>query len=187
MSERPILFSAPMVRAIIGGDKTQTRRVLKPQPSFGQPWHGWIVDPEMMDIPTAMCPHGITGDRLWVREAIGIHCRPEDGLEGYCVYRADFPDGPLASFEPGWTPSIHMPRWACRLVLEVGAVRVQRLQDITEADAKAEGMERTPVGTATWSNRQSFAVLWDQLNGKREGCAWENNPWVWAIEFALYR
>jgi hypothetical protein len=198
-----------MVRAILAGNKTQTRRVMKPQPwsipgtpyiSDGWMWtkqgHGdgdglnWGINASMDKVSEVLakyCPHGRPGDRLWVREPVGIHCRPEDGIEGYCVYRADFPDGPLVTFEPHWTPAMHMPRWASRITLEITGVRVQRLQDITEEDAIAEGMETIPVGTATWSNRQSFATLWDQLNGKREGCAWENNPWVWAIKFLQYR
>ncbi len=171
MKERPILFSAPMVAAILAGEKTQTRRVMKPQPALGAPWRGWIVDPEAMDIPSAMCPYGITGDRLWVREAHLVTAG------GRIYYKADHPD--LVNCRP----SIHMPRQFSRITLEITCVRVQRLQEITEADALAEGMETIPVGTATWSNRQSFQVLWGKINGGRDGCDWDSNPWVWVIEF----
>jgi len=190
MKERPILFSAPMVRSILAGNKTQTRRVMKPRPTYGKPWHGWVIDPDAMDIPIAMCPYGIPGDRLWVREPVGIHCRPEDGLEGYCVYRADFPDGPDVTFEPHWTPAMHMPRWASRITLEITGVRVQRLQEISDVDMRAEGIDflLEPDGRpATHYNRQSFATLWDAINGKRAGCAWAADPWVWAVEFTQVR
>jgi len=194
MKERPILFSGPMVSAILAGQKTQTRRVMKPQPALGRPWHGWIVDPKSMDIPIAMCPYGIPGDRLWVRESFKFGRAPNDWPgQGIALFDSDastaicHPDLDRARYH--WcrvyklVPAIHMPRWACRLVLEVVGVRVQRLQDITEADAAAEGMETIPVGTATWSNRQSFSVLWNTINARREGCAWSEDPWVWVVEF----
>ena len=163
MKERPILFSAPMVRAILSGAKTQTRRIIKPQPidSADDPIGAYTVDGGR----SWRCPHGRPGDRLWVREAF-IH-EPAD----YC-----------------WKPSIHMPRWASRITLEITDVRVERLQDISEADAVAEGCE--PIrpelvqdGMIVRQGRsavEEFRLVWEQIHG---GGSWEKNPWVWVIKF----
>lgn len=182
MKERPILFSTPMVRAILEGKKTQTRRLIKPQPAAGV--RNSVFVPSGLEDGHGrelQCSYGGPGDRLWVREAIGIHIDPvKTGLEGVCVYRADFPDGPNVTFEPRWTPSIHMPRWASRITLEITGVRVERLRQITESDAQAEGCTGEHFDTAL----SDFIWLWDKINGKREGWAWANNPWVWVVEFA---
>lgn len=198
MKERPILFSAPMVRALLSGAKTQTRRLVKPQPmDSGAPDH-WRDT-------TARCPYGAPGDRLWVRETWA----PFDGDTNRnaapagvpAMYRAD------RSFmvEPGrWRPSIHMPRWASRIDLEVTAVRVERLQAITEEDAKAEGADSltasqalwkgsasqdgcaragypdAPCNTGDWTPRDCFRLLWGAINGPG---SWDTNPWVWVVEF----
>lgn len=216
MRERPILFSDEMVLAILQGLKTQTRRVVKPQPNLE--WLalpitvGWyaptIVDwdgredagPEIFgaydrDGWGMVCPYGAPGDRLWVREAFGCNChnsaQPVPGCE--IVYRAtgDSVDDPPFS---AWRPSIHMPRWASRMALEITGVRVERVQDIGEADARAEGItgvldsafpsyhvvgERRPK---CHSAVEAFGLLWDSINGKR-GYGWAANPWVWVIEF----
>lgn len=189
MKERPILFSAPMVRAILAGRKTQTRRIVKPR-------HMATVDAEQFPI-LAMCPYGSPGDRLWVRET----CRAEAiGDEGLCGVRyvADGQFMPTANtreasdrwvqlywyrgMEGATVPPIHMPRWASRITLEITDVRAQRLQDISEADAKAEGVSM-PDGTPTppdfWSYHQECRHLWEQIHG---GGSWEKNPWVWVIE-----
>lgn len=149
MKEHPILFSAPMVRAILDGTKTQTRRVVKPQPSF----FGSMGNPntpfKTLDAGLhcqIRCPYGQPGDRLWVREAHWWFKDEHDPVTGYyppkltaddVEYRADGDDRRKV-----WRPSIHMPRWASRITLEITGVRVERLQDISEADAKAEGCER---------------------------------------------
>ncbi len=185
MKERPILFSGPMVRAILDGRKTQTRRIIKPQPikrlhrlafdarALGNLWGDrgtWLI----------RCPKGAPGDRLWVRETWAM-------IDGAYAYRADSGHdltGP-GNFLHNWKPSIHMPRAAGRIALEVTGVRVERLQDITEEDAIAEGAELTDELTGTaddldGSYVKAYSILWDVINGHG---SWEKNPWVWAIEF----
>jgi hypothetical protein len=186
VKERPILFSSPMVRAILAGTKTQTRRLVKPVRGFE---HNNVCRPDMAADSWAVwwhgefervgclqtCPYGVPGDRLWVRETWQENTPPS----GY-IYRADDVAGHIDS---GWRPSIFMPREACRLRLEVTDVRVQRLQDISEQDAKAEG-----VPTRTYTDGRGFEpatlgfrYLWDSINAKR--AAWDSNPWVWALTF----
>lgn len=224
MRERPILFGGPMVRAILDGRKTQTRRVVKPR-------HDYIVDeipdalgvyrvwpyfqpyvyaePQTIEVP---CPYGRPGDRLWVKETWGL-VRPYDFTDWNrksikdeqsplaswdLVYRADFglglpyrtPDRETAY----WRPSIFMKRWASRITLEITDVRVERLHEISEADAVAEGVERaggfmttsgcwrryTSDGPSCESPRESFRSLWESINGAG---SWAANSWVWAISF----
>lgn len=240
MGERPILFSAEMVRAILAGRKTQTRRVVKPQPfevhghvggrrelhdgTPVQPEHlgvnrciwtktGWAYDvaynPETdaraCTCTEVRCPYGAPGDRLWVREAWTFVNMTEDKV---CIaYPADGPDLPnrpmikvgpdvierLWAGRDPWMhrsrPSIHMPRWASRLTLEVTNVRVERVHEITEEDAQAEGCEEyafTEQGRVGMviPARDDFAALWDRINAKR-GFGWGANPWVWAISFRV--
>lgn len=253
MKERPILFSGPMVRALLAGRKTQTRRVMKPQPPTEQQFRGstFGLDRAVADgvkmysqndydrlpkHPTDFeltgsvgvarnagfprryrCPYGGPGDRLWVKETWsdvnlmggpGIAYRAngdvrdlmedESFLDGrgafdyddprlnfgqkglrFCVWSSDLIDG----LEGSWRPSIHMPRWASRLTLEVTDVRVERLQAISEADAEAEGVQEpslVPLLGAFWSSRDSYARLWEHINGKG---SWAANPWVWAVTF----
>jgi hypothetical protein len=236
MKERPILFSGPMVRALLDGSKTQTRRVIAKQPADGwafdvPPQFGRITSPHPKkgrfgafirhgvgtDFPSfdlMPCPYGMPGDRLWVRETHEVNrigCEEdEDGAFGNfagVAYRADngraqFPisqrlyDRLNETESSGWTPSIHMPRWTSRITLEVTGVRVERLQDISEADAAEEGVESLRGEGEYWkdylrstehcdeliclSARESFRTLWDRING--EG-AWAANPWVWVVEF----
>lgn len=188
--ERPILFSGPMVRAILNGNKTMTRRVVN------KDW--WInclaegCYPESIDKSVFRCPYGMPGDRLWVREAWGVCTevddkKPEPGFKIY--YRADgqSKDGtPAKSFEnwpvAKWRPSIHMPRWASRILLEVVAVRVERLQAIDNQGALAEGTPDVRTVENNWDMRDCFRALWDGLNEKR-GFGWTVNPWVWVVEF----
>jgi hypothetical protein len=161
MSEKPILFSGEMVRTILDGNKTQTRRVVKSKPRHNQ---------EMA------CPYGRNGDRLWVRETFGML----DCHHGQTVYRADGKD---RFTDILWRPSIFMPRWASRITLEITCVRVQPLQDISEFDCIAEGV--SPCGHDGFCTDQhtcSYKKLWNSINAKR-GFAWEKNPWVWVIEF----
>ncbi len=180
MKERPILMSAPMVRAILEGRKTQTRRVYKPREVDN------VEDPHgaLFAFPT---PYGSPGDRLWVRETWShdAHdldtCRAahEDASPGI-GYGPYYRSTEVAPDTLRWKPSIFMPRWASRITLEVTEVRVQRLQEISEDDAKAEGCE--PSGSAGFATaRGLYAALWDSINGAR--APWPSNPWVWAITF----
>lgn len=211
MKERPILFSGAMVRALLAGTKTQTRRVVKPQPRrvdggvpFGDApaWAHAEPGSAMM-----RCPYGKPGDWLWVREAWQHSNHPYGPYDEDCMvfYRADFLDdvhGPDGEKSPEghyrtWRPSIHMPRTASRIVLEIKSVRVERLQDISEADAIAEGIERAddffdcrcwraydePKGSDVVFPDDpigSYASLWMSINGPG---SWDANPWVWALEF----
>lgn len=177
MKERPIIMSGASVRAILAGTKTQTRRAIKLNDSgrafLGhRNWH--LEDPNA----TQACPYGQSGDRLWVREtwrvAACYNATPPQALN-LGRRNIEFRAGErwLAEPERGrWRSPLHMPRRACRLVLEIEDVRVQRVQDITETDAEAEGYEWLSV----------FAAEWSRLNGKR-GYPWTANPWVWAISF----
>lgn len=195
MRDKPILFSGPMVRAILEGRKSQTRRVLKPQPDAGLPICSadWVPGSEGAKlcylngfdgsplglVPTSYAP----GDRLWVREtwvAVEPNIAPPEFPDGG-LYRASWPYEPEC--KPVWKPSIHMPRWASRLTLVVSDVRVQRLRDISEEDARAEGVDR-PI-LPHWPDRpyvSAFRGLWNDLNAKR-GDGWDQNPWVIAITF----
>lgn len=202
MKERPILFSGPMVRAILEGRKTQTRRVMKPQPTLkGSQWvwrdYQWMADKQHpMDVITggslAPCPYGKNGDRLWVRET---WWHDDDGL----FYRADQSEDspwleasqhrPSSGSKWGWRPSIHMPRAASRITLGITGVRVERLQRISEADARAEGVTiegRHSVGYCTGEHLppsiRAFRDLWDGLNAA-PGHGWNANPWVWVVQF----
>lgn len=205
MTERPILFAGRLVRAILEGGKTQTRRVVKPQPRFAQTLRNGSHEASAdggfdQDLKTLRCPHGAPGDRLWVRETWKENVPPS----GW-IYRAT----DESSIDPRdarpWRPSIFMPRAASRLLLEVLDVRVAQLQDIIEADAIAEGVPREklppdpdnfhppgsygfvsglhpfPEGRIYPTAREAFAEGWDALNGKR--APWTSNPWVWAIAF----
>lgn len=189
MIERPILFSAPMCNAILAGTKTQTRRVIADK------W--WVcLDPEDADDRAqalTMCPYGVAGDRLWVRETWGLlDTEPADGPQrAHVFFRATNGDRRDLRYQR-WRPSIHMPRWASRITLEVIGVRVERLQDISGKDACAEGIERHdddgvtyygPLNRGHADPRVGFSWLWDAINGKRPGCSWETNPWVWCVAF----
>lgn len=238
MKERSILFSAEMIRAILDGRKSQTRRVIRPQPIFaddGECWYpsethkkGLLYGSEISFrrwLATSFSPYGQPGDRLWVRETWGIGTRPcpfngwVDGIE----YKADelliddnsdltlylpvnLPDDIcLGDYEKkGWTPSIHMPRWASRIMLEITGVRVERVQEISEEDAQAEGVERPilrlgpngsradnefehwPIHPLTGEYKDAYRTLWDKLNAKR-GFGWDINPWAWVLEFKVVK
>lgn len=203
VKERPIIMSAPSVRAILAGTKTQTRRLVdmrSVEPAV-RPWINratiqkfegpglWVVfdDPEKASfVRRVRCPHA-PGDRLWVKETF----RQSPG--SVCVhYRADLDE---VSGGP-WRSPLYMPRWASRLTLEVTAVRVERLQDISEDDAIAEGVDGYVNGEGSVSRyrlliepgywhphfyRQGFENAWDDINGKR--APWASNPWVWVVNF----
>lgn len=204
MKERPIIFSAPMVRAILEGQKTQTRRVIKPQPEIVRdpmptgpvpgsliriklgPGHHRFLGSE--NFTNEFCPYGQPGNRLWVRESFWPAFRRTENNAGV-VYRANylkpsFLDTTLYSREKIWTSPIYMPRWASRITLEIVAVHVERLQKIAVSDAIAEGIDSDGGDDEhrNRSTRENFAISWDALNAKR-GFSWESNPWVWVIEF----
>jgi hypothetical protein len=190
VKERPILFSAPMVRALLDGSKTQTRRVgglevINAEPNRyefrgitsgpGAP-HFAFHDRESGAQVLVRCRHGQPGDRLWVRETFGN--LEGDGVPPEWSYRADTHDAVLP---PRWTPSIHMPRAASRIDLEVTGVRVERLLDISESDAIAEGVEPlTEPGAVFRPAASAYSDLWEQINGAG---SWAANPWVWVVEF----
>lgn len=224
--ERPILFSGPMIRALLDGSKTQTRRAIRGQhrwPADGEIVEAsatnevghqtvghsgrWLDDGDPDDDKAIRCPYGVPGDRLWVREAwayvgpgsgsdlpsyVDERARPENHQTANCWYAA------TCAHSIRWTPSIFMPRWASRITLEVVSVRVERLQQISEADAIAEGAKLIyqPSDTAPNKNTRSFdvdgaslnaptaaeayALLWDWINGTG---SWDSNPFIWVIEF----
>lgn len=171
--EHPILFSGPMVRAILDGKKTQTRRVMTPQPGHG------VMQPVVGQYFQKPCPFGVIGDRLWVRETFATYSGDE-GTSGL-LYRADPMFDTTTVFDWTWKPSIHMPRWASRLDLEITGLRVERIQDITEEDAQAEGRTLQDFGSG---GPGYFPHTWDALNAKR-GFSWAANPWVWVIGFGV--
>ena len=178
MTDRPILFSAPMIRALLDGRKTQTRRILKPQPLMGY----------TPDVTASKGVRFAKGDRLWVRETFSFDHRwtglpPRDvQWEEPVWYWADGDptDGDWTKPKPG----IHMPRWASRLTLTVTDVRAQRLQEISEADAIAEGAPAVISGQGVdgpvKTHRTGFVGIWNKINGN-----WLDNPWVVAITFVV--
>ena len=212
-----------MVRACLDGSKTQTRRVVKPQPPATvkemMTWHhpkddvtacfwGWD-GAQIIEDSDRCSPYGKPGDRLWVRETWAHENMPHGPYQPGCAvfYRADYMDDPLGpdlerspdGIRRRWIPSIHMPRAACRLELEVTGVRVEWLQDISEADAVDEGIRisswakrsmacqgiyecQMPDGKTHFNDSayELYRILWDQINGRG---AWDANPWVWVIEF----
>lgn len=212
IKERGILFSAPMVRALLDGRKTVTRRAVKHQPDvsvsdaipkrnfphgpttadwYWRPQHGHLngVPSQGWDFP---CPYGQPGDRLWVREAWAADAQldavaPRDLSRGEPIlYPADGvtrTSGCSMISQGRGRPSIHMPRWASRILLEITDVRVERLQNISEEQSEAEGvglLRAAPDFDETLTAKQLYEILWDHING--DG-AWDANPWVWVVEF----
>ena len=199
--ERPILMSAPMIRALLAGTKTQTRRVVKPQPTAMQQGWMWVckkllagychTDADaMVRLMLQHCPYGEPDDRLWVKETFVER-------SGDLFYRAD--EHAKADYEvtfgeslKRWKPSIHMPRAASRITLEITCVRVERLQEISEADAMDEGCRPAPMSmtgvycgadvlaASAREYRDAYRLLWEQINGSD---SWDANPWVWVLEF----
>ena len=206
-AERPVLFSGEMVQAIRAGRKTQTRRVMKPQPKgvVGKTWpdpDSWAwpssLARTMVDINEArsLSPYGCRGDRLWVRETFALlwpgEGPPENAQENRVEYRADGdpsrfpgewpPESAKDAERPRWRPGIFMPRWASRIVLEVTRVRIEQVQEISEQDAAAEGVR--PLQMDRGSYLPSFEGLWDTINAPR-GYGWSTNPWVFVIEYRV--
>ncbi|HFH3001680.1 TPA: hypothetical protein ACGJRO_004080 [Pseudomonas aeruginosa] len=229
MKERPILFTGPMVRAILEGRKTATRRIAKPvkHPDLGNIYApgALVLEREPQHVIDRACPYGQPGDRLWVREAWGVISntwdesgnmvdwtpdRPATPIRdlpfgsgyysGHAIYAADGPmewagdDDGGGESRSAWKPSIHMPRAISRILLEITAVRVERLQDITDDQAEAEGVERPEniTNVDVWDGaerelfnamnqpRARFRRLWSDINGSE---SWDSNPWVWVVEF----
>jgi hypothetical protein len=218
MGEKPILMSGPMVRALLAGTKTQTRRAVKPQPSpewypVVQRYHpaierrGEVVPgPEVFgaadELDGRPCPYGAPGDRLWVKETWSAPptydaAKPTDLAEDTPIrYAAEgavrgvserFVDADGLIAIGRLRPSIFMRRWMSRITLEITDVRVQRLQEIGEEDARAEGVTAAPFckagRPAGMEHAEAFEDLWGSINGEREGCSWAANPWVWVISF----
>ncbi|MEH4413532.1 hypothetical protein POY08_27610 [Klebsiella pneumoniae] len=231
MKERGMIFNGEMVRAILNGRKTQTRRIMAPQPADDIE-RGIFPNPEVIGWKSSrrhkhgsttahFCHYGKPGDRIWVRETWGVvsHAFSDDGLmidwvpdrpataihempfgngyySGYAIYAADgdFTWGDDDGYEDGrscWKPSIHMPRAASRILLEITDVRAERLNTISEEDARAEGIidggclncgEPEPCGCANPEPdaTDAFAYLWQSIYGQE---SWNANPWVWVIEF----
>ena len=198
MKERPILFSGAMVRAILDGRKTQTRRIIKPHPHWINENNSVAHIGKKVGNVEYLCKYGQPGDRIFVRETFGT-C---DSYAPHIFYRADG-EAPNKNFK--WKPSIHMPRWASRITLEITGVRVERLQDISEDDALSEGLASVSkygslfkhgipdfdglpgndnVGWpwVEWDSNpiSAYKKLWESINGKG---SWEENPWVWVITF----
>jgi hypothetical protein len=200
--ERPILFSAPMVRAIIEGRKTQTRRLVKPPAKWATRYpvcdpsgmagdhEVWWWDGEYDRVGVSQtCPYGVPGDLLWVREAWtkvpATAYRMSEGVQqtvnpSDCDEAAIYAAGWDRSI-PKWRPSIHMPRWASRITLRITDVRVERLNDISGADAKAEGI--TGMDEAFWGlGAAAYRGVWERINGPG---SWDANPWVWVVAFEV--
>jgi len=212
MRERPIIFNADMVRAVLDGRKSQSRRIMRVQPDSAGFESRFIIDstkrseigkwcwaePGVFVNPLRSalfsCPFGEIGDRLWVRETFRVHSRATDVAT--LVYKASEQQSwtqqthrvPIEKcHKPAvvdkWTPSIHMPRWASRITLEITGVRVERLQDISHSDAKSEGCwYGRGGGEPDFAVNPSghFPTLWASIYGEEN---WQANPWVWVIEF----
>jgi len=209
VKERGMIFNADMVNAILSGRKTMTRRIMKPQPEVcprGGHWWPSNVFKTMLHIEDEMqngkggwdgltgdaCPFGDVGDRIWVRETFRVHSKATDLAT--LVYRASERNSwteqthrvpasvcnkPVSPEK--WTPAIHMPRWASRITLEITGVRVERLQDISEEDARAEGVIPACGGVEPyWEHRFNFRELWFDIYGEE---SWRANPFVWVMEF----
>ena len=207
MKERPILFSSEMVRAILDGRKTQTRRVINPQS---------LLDNKTRVTACYECPYGAPGDSLWVRESCQIYGHwvknghTKSGAQRWkfsihaskqVLYVGGFVKSPSDKTQLGFykRPSIFMPRWASRIPLEVTDVRVERVQEISDGDAKAEGLvgwksERSDeihygiTAADVWETdpRSTYTRLWDSINAER-GHSWESNPWVWVVSFKMVK
>lgn len=217
MNNRPIIFSADMVRALLSGNKTQTRRPINPQPEciFDEDrgidgyfkWNGGRLFPtayQAIDIQS--CPFGQVGDLLWVRETWCCESNGGSIVDGSYLYRADGlqvtkddGDGGTELRKDGteaspWIPSIHMPRHASRLTLRITDIRVERVQDISEVASQCEGAKprfEDEFGIV-WSQplyKHGFFHIWNSIyNAKNKPqFAWENNPWCWCISFEVIR
>lgn len=218
MKDRGMIFNGEMVRAIINGRKTQTRRIVSERhlnlidlgSQIGEcyPLECGIDHENSQSYYREHCPFGKPSDRIWVRETYQGPLFDYEHMESYledsskfekpdfCIYRADGKPAPEFydaddNLHCGWRPSIHMPRWASRITLEITDVRVERLNSISQEDAQAEGMELTgwrptysdpDSGGEVWTPYDNFAQLWESIYGEE---SWKANPWVWVIEFKM--
>ncbi|EPM0703386.1 hypothetical protein WJE11_001914 [Klebsiella aerogenes] len=233
MKERGMIFNSEMVRAILDGRKTQTRRIMKvqPKPCNHANWPDYSPDPQWKSYPGGWCcavcangttidhrhhakgitcPYGTVGDRIWVRETFQGPLFDYEQMESYledsskfenpefCQYAADGKPAPEYydaddNLRHGWRPSIHMPRWASRILLEITNIGIQRIHSISQNDAAREGLMRLPVtgrycinqgdqyfGGASHDAREVFSWMWQSIYGEE---SWNANPWVWVIEF----
>ena len=197
--ERPILFSGPMAKAILDGRKSQTRRLVKGCVEEAGAYSTAVWEHGKMP----RCPYGTAGERLWVREAwrgswdgdlsISVNYRADDTVRDFYVDALPESSVRPCSLEWKWRPSIYMPRWASRILLEITGVRVERLQDISEEDCWAEGIEEVDgafdslipdmarrIGMSHEDAKPTFACLWESINGNG---SWNLNPWVWCVSF----
>ncbi|HHL7625617.1 TPA: hypothetical protein ACQ82S_004210 [Klebsiella pneumoniae] len=197
MKERGMIFNGEMVRAILDGRKTQTRRIIK-DCTVGRDQISKFIQIEKKfigcypeDVPELIrecCPYGVPGDSIWVREAFRVHSRATDVAT--LVYKASERNSwteqthrvPVAvcnkpATPEKWTPSLHMPRWASRILLEITGVRVERLRSMSQDDARAEGVI---AASGPMEAGLAFRELWDSIYGEE---SWKANPWVWVIEF----
>lgn len=188
MKETGMLFTSPMVRAILEGRKTQTRRVAKPvkHPDLGNLYTpgALLREHEPQHVINRACPYGQPGDRIYVRETFSQH--PEWGQLAFRADGEEFEDADGWLWEPKWIPSIHMPKYLARIWLEITGVRLERIQDISEADALAEGarfelasIDSVRIG-ATASFLSGFRNIWESTGGD-----WDANPWVWVVNFKV--
>ncbi|EPU1052088.1 hypothetical protein ACX9QR_004941 [Klebsiella pneumoniae] len=190
ISERGMIFNAEMVRALLDGRKTQTRRIIKdctvgrdPISKFikiGRKFIGCYPE-DVPELIRECCPYGVPGDRIWVRETWAEAGASAPDLK---LYRANYPEHVPSIYEnvpPAeeirWTPSIHMPRTASRILLEITDVRVERLRSMSQDDARAEGVI---AASGPMEAGLAFRELWDSIYGEE---SWKANPWVWVIEF----
>lgn len=192
MKERPILFSGAMVRALLAGTKTQTRRVVKPWTSkapSNKPAPADLTYLPDFTCYRSTCPYGQPGDRLWVREAFRPIYPQQESYNGGNAIGYDYREGYQLGYRmgdsispPKWKPGIHMPRGACRIVLEIVSVRIERLNDICGNDCIAEGAWREEDKALGRSKEaiEAYSSLWQSINGQG---SWDANPWVWVIEF----
>jgi hypothetical protein len=191
--EKPILFNTEMVKAVLSGRKTQTRRVVKPQPTPDPSKIVRFNDDEFIcesnsgkvgifEPNTLKCPYGQVGDRLWVRETW-----QSDKDKTKFIYKADYSEFFTCDNDIlfGWKPSIHMIRRASRINIEIVDIRIERVQDISPEDALSEGI--TFIGKPSYfTSIIVFKRLWDSINKKR-GYGWDVNPWVWVVEFKVIK
>lgn len=196
MKERPIIFSGEMIQAILDGRKTMTRRPVKPQPTPHN--GGWVWEPigGMMAVASgkiyfskikSRCPYGQPGDGLWVRETFATTSESSATFND-CEYKADIRRKSMHK----WTSPLFMPRWASRITLEIVNVRVERLQEITRSDIRAEGLivpKEYCSDDLEYNYRQwlgdEFKRLWNSLYTKKPEFQWKANPWVWVVEFKI--
>jgi len=193
VKERPILFNTPMVQAILSSHKTQTRREIKNKLIIEQAEFECGHRPNVIRSEPSLqywiengCPFGQVGDRLWVRETFASGLCTNSGYAYRATHKAeDLEEGWFEKIK--WTPSIHMPRTACRLILEITNIRIEHLNDITSEDAKAEGFDYSTHPSAiemgySIGAKTNFRITWEQIYGQNE---WNKNPWVWVVEFKV--